>query len=677
VLDLVMRRAEGNPFFAREVVRSLQESGGIRIRADRVELVLDENAVVPLPATLEGVITSRIDRLGRGARTTIKVAAVLGRSFDPELLLAIHPARPDREALARELEELRSAALLTVDESLRGLAFNHALTHEAAYNLLSFSQRESLHRDTAEQLEKIHADNLEPVRSRLGYHFRMAQMPERAVPHLAAAGEAAVDAYASRDALEFLNAALMLDERVRGALGVDLQRARWSRLIAQALYNMDRQAEAGEWYRRAIKFAGAHPRNQVTGVLGVLVGSVLFPGRGVTLAPRNLPREVQARLVEGLAAARELAVVYLWENAQTRFALQSFNSAAVARTLGPSQVSAEAFSTLAFLLSVIGFRRSGTRIAYDAVRMAEAVGDITQLVSTTTICGMQETQNGRPLEGLAMLQRSDQTATSLRSGMHRHRPKYMLADTLLWLGRYSEARSLFQHSAELSRGAEHHVMGLAHAMVALTLIREGRPEAALSILQSPDGVPSVLQGKVVASIIIALGVLAEARLDLGDNAAALEAVREAESWLSPKDQGTSYYATIFGHLAMARTRLETGEFGESVRRGMRRVDALDLTLARLRSIRRRFPAAHGPLALVGGQVAAARGHEHKAARLFKRAIASCAAGHQPFEHAKSLAALGRLSPEPRRTELIQQSIRIFDAHGMALESGRARSLLQH
>jgi class 3 adenylate cyclase/tetratricopeptide (TPR) repeat protein len=675
VLDLVTRRAEGNPFFAREVVRSLKESGGIRIRGGRVELVLEEGAALPLPATLEGVITSRIDRLDRPARNTIKVAAVLGRSFDPELLLAVHPSRPTRDALAAQLAALQDAALLTREEPGRGLAFSHALTHEATYNLLSFSQREALHRAAAEGLEKLHAGKLGPVNARLGHHFRMAEMPERAVPYLAAAGEEAVDAYASRDALQLLTVALDLDQRVRGPLDQDLRRARWCRLIAQAHYNQDAMAAAGEWYRRAIRLAGAYPRRKLVGILGIVLRALLTPGRVADLSASAPPPDVRARLIEGLAASRELSVVYLWENAQTRFALTAFSSAAVARALGPSHESAEPFAVLSFLLSVIGFRRAADRISLRAVEMADAVGDIRQFVSTATICAMIHTQNERPFEGLELHQRADQAATALRSGMHRHRPRYMLADSLFWLGRYAEARALFQQSAELSRGAEHHVVGLANAMVALTLIREGRPEAAVNILEAPDGVPSLLEGKVVASIIVGMGILAEARLDLGDRGAALEAVREAEAFLSPRDEGTSYLTTVFGHTAMARVRLETGEPGQPVRRGFRQATPLDLALGRIRLLQKRFPAARGPRALIEGQVAARRGDSRRAGKLFEAAVAAATTNSQPYELGRSLVELARLAPEPRRRELLERAIGVFDAHGMALESGRARTLL--
>ena len=70
----VQQRAEGNPFFAEEIVRSLVDEGAMIERP---------------PATIEGVLTARIDRLPLEARRVLQLAAVMGRIFSYDLLLDI------------------------------------------------------------------------------------------------------------------------------------------------------------------------------------------------------------------------------------------------------------------------------------------------------------------------------------------------------------------------------------------------------------------------------------------------------------------------------------------------------------------------------------------------------------------------------------------------------------
>ncbi|MDH3297135.1 MAG: AAA family ATPase [Gemmatimonadota bacterium] len=674
-VEFVTRRAAGNPFFARELLRSLEESGGLRIRGSMAELAQDGDDAAPVPATLEGVITSRIDRVDPDIQVTVKVAAVLGRSFEVSVLEGIHPARPDEETLEHHLETLRQASLLVPGEA-GGQTFTHALTQEAAYNLLSYAQRELLHRAAAETLESVHEGNLEQISARLGYHFRLGQVPDRAVPYLAMAGEAAVDAYASRDAIALLGQALELDETVRGPIDQDLNRARWCRLIGQAHYNQDQQLVAGDWYRRAIRLAGAFPRGRVLGAVGILGKAMLSPGRIGKPPRRTLVPEDRARMLEGLAAGRELAIVYMWDSSMGKFALNSLNQARVSSVVGLSAESADANATLGFLISAGGFNKSGERVALQAVEMAEAAGDLRQTVSVLTIAGMLLEQNGRAAAGLPYLRRCNELAANMQTGMYRHRARYMLSDTLAVLGRWDEARECFEQTAELARVVEPHTAGMATAMVALSHLRQGRPQTAVDILEGPNGVASVLEGGVGISIATALGVLAETRLALGDDRAALEVVRQAESLISRGDDGTAFYSSIFGHSALAAVRLAANEPGEPVRWGRRKRAPLDLALARVAKIARTAPGAGAWLALLRGLDQVRRDNPGRARRLFETAIERAEAAGQPYELGRSLLELARVSDDPDRSALFDRAGDVFERHGMTLAVAGASAELK-
>jgi predicted ATPase len=75
---LIARKAEGNPFYVEEVVKSLQEVGGIRPAGDRYVLAtrLDELVV---PDTIQDIIMARIDRLPEAPKKTLQLASVIGR----------------------------------------------------------------------------------------------------------------------------------------------------------------------------------------------------------------------------------------------------------------------------------------------------------------------------------------------------------------------------------------------------------------------------------------------------------------------------------------------------------------------------------------------------------------------------------------------------------------------
>ena len=85
VRDLILARAEGNPFFVEEVIRMLIERGVIERRADRW-IATGEVGSVEIPETLHGLLLARIDQLPDAAKRSLRVASVIGRQFPVRVL---------------------------------------------------------------------------------------------------------------------------------------------------------------------------------------------------------------------------------------------------------------------------------------------------------------------------------------------------------------------------------------------------------------------------------------------------------------------------------------------------------------------------------------------------------------------------------------------------------------
>ncbi|MDX1523554.1 MAG: BREX system ATP-binding domain-containing protein, partial [Anaerolineae bacterium] len=159
VAELVRERAGGNPFFAEELVYTLRDNGLITITYEndrKVCLVsgdLDQ-AVQTFPDTVQGLVLSRIDRLPPEEQLTLKVAAVIGRTFSYPALYDIlqEYAELGERMLKVYLDDLRSLDLtpLEVPEPELTYIFKHIITQEVAYETLLFSQRRQLHRSVGE-----------------------------------------------------------------------------------------------------------------------------------------------------------------------------------------------------------------------------------------------------------------------------------------------------------------------------------------------------------------------------------------------------------------------------------------------------------------------------------------------------------------------------------------------
>ena len=204
---LISRKAEGNPFFVEQVVKSLREleairpSGGGYVVTKRLEQIV-------VPDTIQDVIMARIDRLSAGPKKTLQLASVIGRQFTRRLLDRISAGEPTEESL-RELQE----GELIYQESFSpeiAYSFRHALTQEVAYGSLLVQTRKELHRHIGGVIEEIYADRLAEQYEMLAHHFSRGAEAAKAREYFLKAGDKAAQAFANREARALYEQALAL-----------------------------------------------------------------------------------------------------------------------------------------------------------------------------------------------------------------------------------------------------------------------------------------------------------------------------------------------------------------------------------------------------------------------------------------------------------------------------------
>jgi class 3 adenylate cyclase len=203
---LVSRKAEGNPFFVEEVVKSLQEIGAIRLAGDRYVLAKPLNEIF-VPDTIQDVIMARIDRLADAPKKTLQLASVIGREFTRRLVDRIADIRGRTEEFLRELKAIE----LIYEKSLfpeLAYMFKHALTHDVAYNSLLVQRRKELHNVIALAIEELYADRLAEQYEVLAHHFLKAEEWAKALDYLVKAAEKAAKAFATREAVALYDQAL-------------------------------------------------------------------------------------------------------------------------------------------------------------------------------------------------------------------------------------------------------------------------------------------------------------------------------------------------------------------------------------------------------------------------------------------------------------------------------------
>ena len=95
---LIRERTEGNPFFIEEMLRALQEHQLLAVQNG--QYVVRTGKDVEIPASVQGVLAARIDRLEADLKEVVQVAAVIGREFPLWLLEAVLGRTDLREKLA-------------------------------------------------------------------------------------------------------------------------------------------------------------------------------------------------------------------------------------------------------------------------------------------------------------------------------------------------------------------------------------------------------------------------------------------------------------------------------------------------------------------------------------------------------------------------------------------------
>jgi adenylate cyclase len=238
--QLIVKRAEGNPLFIEELTGYLEECG---LLADAGAAARAEAEV---PATIQDLLTARIDRLPESAKRVLQVAAVLGREFPLALLQAIAPdgieAQAEVAALARA-ELLRETALFP-EQRYR---FVHLLVQQVAYQGLLVKSRAELHARAGRALEELHVERPEEVLQELARHYSRSTERDKALHYLVLAGDRARSLFAYDEAGAYYRQAL--------GLAADDARAPILEKLGDAVYAQGGLADAGREWTAALVFA--------------------------------------------------------------------------------------------------------------------------------------------------------------------------------------------------------------------------------------------------------------------------------------------------------------------------------------------------------------------------------------------------------------------------------------
>lgn len=455
LVDRVVRRADGNPFFTEELVAA--------------------GAGDDLPSTVREVILERVGRVDPATRQLLRVAAVTGRRVEEALLRQITGPVDDalRDAVAHRF------LVRTAD----GYAFRHALAHEAVYGELLPGEREELHAKVAAALTSRPEAEVAPAE--LAHHWHAARRRPEALAASINAGQAAETAHAPAEAYAHYRRAVDLwessSETNRGWLLARAAEAAWLagrereavRLTDVLLSELDPETEPERYATtldrqgRYLWYAGDLERSRAVGEqLSRHIPAKPSPARAEALFGVAAESMLSGRLLRGIAEAEE--------------------SAAVAEQVGAWRQTGWAGYVHGICKSFLGcHQEAAERLDHSLVLAQRDLWDPHAIAMTWYQRFEAAVLAGRPDDALASADSA--TAELRRLGLERTRLPLVAAPlirALLTTGQWDEADRLSGRMTSIEN--EPGITRMPKIERAQLMIRRGRFADADALLDDPD-----------------------------------------------------------------------------------------------------------------------------------------------------------------------------------------------
>ncbi len=223
LIRFIDQRAEGNPFFAEQMLRYLQEEAVLELDDSGRWVLQGGWQAAALPVDITTMLVARLDQLAREVKDVIQTASVLGREFEVRVLARM---LDDDVTIDYKVSEAERASIWAPLNELRYL-FRHALLRDAAYTMQLQIHRRELHALALAALEGLYVNELAFHYPELAFHSEEAALREKAHFYLRRAADAARDAYRNSEALDYYERTLNLvpAEDLRERFDLTLERA--------------------------------------------------------------------------------------------------------------------------------------------------------------------------------------------------------------------------------------------------------------------------------------------------------------------------------------------------------------------------------------------------------------------------------------------------------------------
>ena len=296
-VEKIYDATEGNPYFTKELVQSLIDSGKIGKTESGSWSLSSETAIVSesLPATIQQTVEKRIERLPEDVREILSLGSILGRDFDFRDLEVLYEGSAD---IDEAVERLLQSGFIEEERASSSdqLRFSSGVVRDVLYSGISRRKRRLLHRKYAEQLEKRHGGQLDRVYPQLLHHYMNGDVAEKVIEYGLKLARKSLDAFSTEDAMR--STRIVLDLMKEGPNRKPLVEAEARTLLAQAHRMFGDIHEALEQLQRVVDIYESERQKPEALIWIVSAAEMAWEWRKVDVMKKWVDR--------GLVVAREL-----------------------------------------------------------------------------------------------------------------------------------------------------------------------------------------------------------------------------------------------------------------------------------------------------------------------------------------------------------------------------------
>lgn len=490
LLELIIGRAEGNPFYLEEFIKMLIDDGIILTGAEKWQVNLAAWQQLRIPPTLAGILQARLDSLGQGEKRAMQQAAVAGRLFWDDLLAHLRQIESSMGELTTLLNHLEQRELIfqQAPSAFAGMVqyrFKHSLLRDVAYDTVLKADRRHYHSQTAAWLVERSGERAEEYAALIADHWQQAGQVAQAIQWYSRAGWHGLDSFAYLAALEAFEQAAALLPQLSQPLSL-ADTARFYTGLGQARQHQARPQEAEVAYELAL--AAAETAGDVQQQFTIYDGLVRVWQASNQLQSGLARMEPVVRLARQTGHSPAWQAQAIWsygtllyragrlEEAYTLFQ----ESLALALAAQAQPQIASSYNTLGGTLWLWGRYRQAQEYMERSLAIWQSLGHRVFEAALLGNLGEIARQRGNYETALAYYDQAIQCHQETAAHDHALSVLANKGATLVHQERYPEALAILQQVASMEA---HQSLAWAQAMSALAYAALGQGEAALEQAQ--------------------------------------------------------------------------------------------------------------------------------------------------------------------------------------------------